>query len=631
MRTLLSLRAFLFVSSITAIAGCGVRTGVQVRGEGTDGGVPSDGRVPDMGRDAPWDGGACSADLQCDDGLFCDGIERCISGHCQRGVPTDCNDGIDCTTDQCVEGGGCVSRVNDALCPPGDRCTAAGCVPRTTGCMSDVDCDDHAQCNGIERCDVATATCFATPPMDCSDGVSCTDDQCVEGFGCAHAANSFECPAGQTCDVRAGCISRMCNSPTDCDDHEPCNGIESCGADGLCRRGTQMNCNDGNACTIDFCQIGIGCISQPAQEQCGDGVDNDCNGLIDCRDPFCVTVPMCRGCVPTSTFESSCFDGVDNDCNGAIDCGDPVCVGQPSCTMCVPIAPIEVQCFDGRDDDCDGAFDCDDVDCRARGECNFDGGFVPDAWVCRPTAPIETQCNNGIDEDCDFLVDCNDPDCGGSTFCRFRDAGPVCTFPELCHNGIDDDCNGAADCMDPFCVMTDPSCRPVCMPTSMFERRCFDGIDDDCDGRIDCADPDCRARPGCVDGGFIRDGGLDSSGPLFDAGSVSNEIGVAACTNGIDDDHDGRADCLDPDCRPFGPMGECCNGIDDTGDGNVDEFTCRCFDQSFCGGVGSLDQVCWTSSYSVCAPRCNFYGGNAFCQMYLPTMPTCNAATGECQ
>ena len=47
-------------------------------------------------------------------------------------------------------------------------------------------------------------------------------------------------------------------------------------------------------------------------------------------------------------------------------------------------------------------------------------------------------------------------------------------------------------------------------------------------------------------------------------------------------------------------------------------------------GVGDLDQVCWEATFSVCAPRCNFYGGDTFCRMYLPDLPRCNAVTGEC-
>ena len=145
-----------------------------------------------------------------------------------------------------------------------------------------------------------------------------------------------------------------------------------------------------------------------------------------------------------------------------------------------------------------------------------------------------------------------------------------------------------------------PSCdfdAACCRPTPEV---CNDGRDDDCDMRIDCADTDCRLFPTCM----VRDGGVDM-------GCSMGEIGLAACTNGLDDDCDGRADCSDPDCRPFGPMAECCNGVDDNGDGQIDELTCRCFADTDCAGVGSLDQTCWATTFHVCAPRCNFYGGTA--------------------
>jgi len=583
-----------------------------------------------MGMDAPWDGGTCTSDLQCDDDMFCNGVERCTGGHCQRGTPPTCDDGVSCTSDGCVEGAGCVSRPNDALCPPGEVCTPGGCIPNTTRCRTNADCDDHLTCNGVETCDPASGQCFGGAPMFCGDGVACTDDQCIEGFGCAHAANSAECPLGQICNPMIGCQTRTCGASGGCDDGDPCNGIEFCSPDGLCHPGSPLNCNDGNMCTLDFCVTGRGCVSQTQMEICNDGIDDDCNGLIDCADPVCSGRPGCS-CVPSAPFERLCGDGIDNDCNGLTDCGDPFCGMDPACRMCIPTEPFERSCRDGVDNDCNGRIDCFDPNCIGTFQCPGDAGF------CMPRAPVEVICLDGIDDDCDGFIDCADPDCFGRPGCGvFPDGGGgpdvgVCTFPENCHNGIDDDCNGLTDCMDFFCVMTDPSCR-TCVPTSMFERNCFDGIDDDCDGLIDCADRDCRMRRACIDAG-PPDGGFQPDAiVLHDAGGpVTNEIGVAMCTNGIDDDRDGRADCADPDCRPFGPTAECCNGIDDTGDGNIDEFTCRCFDQSFCGSVGSLSQVCWLNSYSVCAPRCNFYGGNSFCQMNLPATPTCNATTGECQ
>lgn len=573
--------SFFFVSCLSCVlAGCGVRTGLEIVSDGGDAGHGFDGSGRDVGvPDSSWDGGACTGNAQCDDLVFCNGVETCVGGHCQRGVPTNCDDGVSCTSDQCVEGGGCVSRPNDMLCPPGLRCNPMiGCVPDMMRCMSDFDCDDRNACNGRERCDPGSGRCIAGDPMFCGDGVTCTDDQCIDGVGCVHSANSSECPLGQICDPMAGCQTRSCGPMGRCDDGDPCNGNEFCAADGRCVPGSPLVCNDGNACTTDFCVTGRGCQFATHAEICNDGVDNDCNGRTDCMDPICMGTPACgMMCVPVAPIEFNCNDGRDDDCNGLRDCADPACAGRPPCMgMCVPIGPVETNCFDGRDDDCDGRIDCADPDCAG-------------------------------------------PMCG------------VCTFPENCHNGIDDDCNGPADCMDPFCIMTDPTCGMMCIPTAPFERRCADGLDDDCDGQIDCADRDCRGRGACNDAGppTLDAGFPDSS--FFDSGIVTNEIGVAACTNGIDDDRDGRIDCADPDCRPFGPMGECCNGIDDTGDGNIDEFTCRCFDQSFCGSVGSLDQVCWLNSYSVCAPRCNFYGGNTFCMMNLPGTPTCNAMTGECQ
>jgi hypothetical protein len=43
--------------------------------------------------------------------------------------------------------------------------------------------------------------------------------------------------------------------------------------------------------------------------------------------------PSCAagGCMPTETTEMTCNDGLDNDCDGAIDCADSDCAGDPAC------------------------------------------------------------------------------------------------------------------------------------------------------------------------------------------------------------------------------------------------------------------------------------------------------------
>jgi hypothetical protein len=45
----------------------------------------------------------CTGNPDCDDGLFCNGAETCVTGTCQAGTPPNCDDGVACTTDSCNE------------------------------------------------------------------------------------------------------------------------------------------------------------------------------------------------------------------------------------------------------------------------------------------------------------------------------------------------------------------------------------------------------------------------------------------------------------------------------------------------------------------------------------------------
>ena len=78
---------------------------------------------------------------------------------------------------------------------------------------------------------------------------------------------------------------------------------------------------------------------------------------------------------------------------------------------------------------------------------------------------------------------------------------------------------------------------------------CTNGIDDDADGAADCDDSDCNEHPACA--------------PLPDE----------LCNNDVDDDVDGAIDCADPDCvgSPACARAEICNnGTDDDFDELVD-------------------------------------------------------------
>lgn len=139
-----------------------------------------------------------------------------------------------------------------------------------------------------------------------------------------------------------------------------------------------------------------------AVEICGNGVDDDLDGLTDCEEPLCRCgdVELCTG-------------GIDEDLDGLTDCADvDDCGDAPGCS--------ETLCADGLDDDRDGLIDCLDPDCD--GEC-------PEV------------CEDGRDNDGDGLVDCEDADCVDHELC-----GEL-----LCADGLDDDDDGLIDCEDDDC------------------------------------------------------------------------------------------------------------------------------------------------------------------------------------
>ncbi len=290
-------------------------------------------------------------------------------------------------------------------------------------------------------------------------------------------------------------------------------------------------------------------------ERCGDGVDNDGDGLTDCDDPDCDDRPRCR------PVDEVCDNDRDDDGDDLVDCAAPDCEEDASCIS------TEV-CNNMRDDDRDGLIDCDDPDCDDRPRClaaescdngrDDDGdGLVdcadPDCEI-DASCGTEERCDNARDDDRDGLVDCADPDCARDPRCDAEG--------ELCNNRVDDDGDGLVDCDDPECAD-----RPRCTPAES----CNNMRDDDGDGLVDCDDPDCAARARCLPEMECRDGLDDDDDGLVDCADPDcAAICIESCRNGTDDDGDGLADCADPDCEDECATELCANGTDDDGDGLAD-------------------------------------------------------------
>ena len=323
---------------------------------------------------------------------------------------------------------------------------------------------------------------------------------------------------------------------------------------------------------------------------CGDGADNDQDGLRDLEDPGCGGATDPDETDPP--FPPVCSNGIDDDADGVIDGEDPGCVAAGDGDE---TDPFRAACSNDDDDDGDGLVDGEDPGCT--GASDMTEG--------------DSACTNGIDDDGDYKVDLRDSDCLSS--------GDDTEGTTQCFDLVDNDGDGLRDWEDPGCRdsedtdETDPAVAPACS----------NGIDDDGDGRTDYpVDPGCRGMldsllsysvgfglypggPGddsergpfaTCDNGFDDDGNGVADFP--DDPSCTNALGaegqVAACADFVDNDADGARDLEDRGCTnaqdddETDPEGgtQCSNGVDDDGDGRIDVGAVDAFGRLLGGDPG---------------------------------------------
>lgn len=356
--------------------------------------------------------GQCGLGLECSFGACAvPAIEASCALHCGSVAPSGCS----CTA-FCADEGDCCADVVFCGCLPkcaGLLCGDDGCGGTCGSCADGEGCQEGQcvvtdctpqTCHGHGVCEDATATCACAPGFS---GPFC--DRCAEGRvgypqcvpSCAsHAAcDDGDVCTHDACSAEVGCQHEPSSSP--CDDHDACTSGDGC-KDGECAPGGPATCDDGNACTQDSCDSGLGCA-------------HIASGAVQCEDgDACTTGDLCSG--------ATCVGGQAPSCDDANPCTDDACASKAGCTH-VP----------------------NDAPCTLSDACSF--GAICDGGACTSTAT----------KDCDDGNPCTNDQCNASTGeCAHSAAvaGSSCDDDDLCTTGEVCGANGVCASGAKRCALT---------------------------------------------------------------------------------------------------------------------------------------------------------------------------------
>lgn len=289
---------------------------------------------------------ACTTDSDCAAG------EACQAGACVPANPAACTTDADCPAREVCQGGVCQAPnpgcTSDADCNPAEVCQNGQCTGAIPACASDADCTAPETCvrgqclppapptedctNGVDddaNGDVDCAdlycqrdpACVSTPNgcdvllQNCSNGDACWvngpssgDGFCAPPGGKAAGEACFgftfgseDCGVGLLCVYAnetdpAGTCRAFCDQSADCAAGEACYSIDPTINFGVCATvttpgacSTDADCAPGQVCQGGVC----GAAPPPPAEDCGNGVDDDGDGDVDCADAECTRNPVC--------------------------------------------------------------------------------------------------------------------------------------------------------------------------------------------------------------------------------------------------------------------------------------------------------------------------------------------------
>ncbi len=294
-----------------------------------------------------------------------------VQENCANFVDDDGDGDIDCADSDCT----------------GETCTY-DCPDR---------CDIDGDMNTWDWAPLVQGTCTA-------EGIC--DATCVYQSVCSDNTDPYYDGAPSTSD--AGRCEAQCDADDDC-------GTESCSE-------TYVDYCDG-AYLVDY-----GVQGDMGSETVSDTCSNTCDmGSCECTDctPDCSITepdPVCSAlCGAELPNEVTCGDGVDNDCDGDVDCADEDCLGEPG--------PGGNLCCT-EDSDCP-ADTCSDTGTNyGGGSCSATDNFCDQGQCDSTTTGGSDVCTGDDDLTVDYYVcEENDGNADGDDTCTqmLTERGDLCT------------------------------------------------------------------------------------------------------------------------------------------------------------------------------------------------------------
>ncbi len=297
------------------------------------------------------------------------------------------------------------------------------------------------------------------------------DSTATDGLG--GCDSDIECDDGDACTADichkdGTCTHKAATDGAGCDDGNACTLSDKC-LDGVCTGGSAKDCSDGNDCTYDACQIASGCThTNDDGAACNDA--DPCTLKDKCSGGSCSGAPVNCGaddCTTAKCWPNDVAGGAAYKCTTASKIKGLKCDDKNACTTGTLCDGFGL-CVGGTLAECEDKNACTADSCEALAGCTHDllTDACSDGNACTVGDQCEAgSCKGGTAKGCDDGIECTGDVCNPvSGACETTATTAACSDGNPCTQG--DQCQGgkcqpgaAAQCDDNN-ACTEDACDP---------------------------------------------------------------------------------------------------------------------------------------------------------------------------